>query len=58
MKNFDDVVKHINNEETQRLVGLKTDLENSKDYDIKTIIIKQIRLFEEKLVLKYGEDEV
>jgi hypothetical protein len=58
MKNFDDIVKHINNEETQRLVGLKTDLENSKDYDIKTIIIKQIRLFEEKLVLKYGEDEV
>jgi hypothetical protein len=58
MKNFDDIVKHINNEETQRLVGLKTDLENSKDYDIKTIIIKQIRLFEDKLVLKYGEDEV
>jgi hypothetical protein len=58
MKNFDDIVKYINNEETQRLVGLKTDLENSKDYDIKTIIIKQIRLFEEKLVLKYGEDEV
>jgi hypothetical protein len=58
MANFDKVVNKINNEEIQRLVGLKTDLENSIDYGIKTIIIKQIRLFEETMVLKYVEDEV